>query len=206
MSYESSGRTRAVAGALLVLVPGLAAAHTPIAGIGDFYNGMLHPLRVPAHLLAVLAVGLLIGQQRSRALQPAALAYLAATTTGLVGAGLGFVVGLQPLLLAGAAVCGLLVAWRPVLPVWIGVALGGLIGFAIGLDSGPNLLELQAKIAALLGAGITVYLVFLYATALADRLSARHWQQVAVRVVGSWIAAIALLVLSLSLTALKGPG
>ena len=190
--------TRAILGAFLAFVPVHAAAHTPIEGIGDFYNGLLHPLLVPAHLLSIVAVGLLIGQQPSRSLQPAALACLAATTAGLIGAGLGWVAELEVLLLSGAAGCGLLVAWRPLLPLWVGIALGGLIGFAVGLDSGPNLIELPSTIAALLGTGIAVYLLFLYATAAADRLKTRPWQQIAIRVVGSWIAASALLVLSLS--------
>lgn len=39
-----------------------AAAHSPIKGVGTFYSGLLHPALVPAHLLALIAVGLLIGQ------------------------------------------------------------------------------------------------------------------------------------------------
>lgn len=197
--------TLVVLGVLLASIPDLAAAHTPIEGIGDFYNGLLHPLLVPAHLLSIAAVGLLIGQQPSQSLQPAALACLAATATGLIGAGLGLTIELESLLLACAAGCGLLVAWRPRLPQGATILLGGLIGLAVGLDSPPNLVDLQTKVAALLGTGVAVYLLFLYSTAAADRLNARPWQQIAVRVLGSWIAASALLVLSLSLSGALSP-
>jgi hydrogenase/urease accessory protein HupE len=184
--------------ALLLGLPTSGAAHSPIAGIGDFYNGILHPLLVPAHLLALLAAGLLIGQQAQSTLQPAAMAYLGATVIGLLCAGLGLALDVEGALLVGAAICGLLVAWSPSLPAWVGIALGAAIGYAIGIDSGQLLPDVQARIAALLGSGIGIYLLFLYAMAIADRLRQRHWQKIAVRVVGSWIAASALLVLSLA--------
>ena len=47
---------------LLLLAPGLAVAHSPMQGIGNFYGGILHPILVPSHLLALLSLGLLIGQ------------------------------------------------------------------------------------------------------------------------------------------------
>lgn len=179
-------------------LPAAAEAHTPIQGLGDFYNGMLHPLVVPAHLLALLGVGLLIGRQPPAALQPAALSFLAATTLGLLGAGLGWSMDAETLLLAGAAICGLLLAWSSPLPAWVGSVSGIALGLAIGTDSGQGISETQAVAAALTGTGVSVYLLFLYALATADTLRKRHWQQVAVRVAGSWIAASAILVLALT--------
>jgi hydrogenase/urease accessory protein HupE len=179
-------------------LPAVAEAHTPIEGLGDFYNGMLHPLVVPAHLLALLGVGLLIGRQPPAALQPAALGFLAATTLGLLGAGLGWSLSAETPLLAGAAICGLLLAWGSPLPAWLGSVSGIALGFAIGTDSGQGISETQAVAAALTGTGVSVYLLFLYALATADSLRKRHWQQVAVRVAGSWIAASSILVLALT--------
>src|SRR5262249_51635723 len=43
-----------------------ASAHAPFEGGGGFYGGVLHPLFVPAHLLAILGTGLLVGQQVPR--------------------------------------------------------------------------------------------------------------------------------------------
>jgi urease accessory protein len=54
---------RGLAAALLFVVAAApASAHSPVKGIGTFYNGMLHPYLVPAHLLVLLALGLMIGQ------------------------------------------------------------------------------------------------------------------------------------------------
>ena len=47
----------------ILITPGTALAHGSIEGIGDFYSGILHPALVPAHLLVLLSLGLLLGQQ-----------------------------------------------------------------------------------------------------------------------------------------------
>ena len=161
------------------LLPGAAIAHTPIEGIGDFYNGMLHPVIVPAHLLALLGVGLLVGRLSHRSIQPAALAFLAAMVFGLVS--------------------GLLLASGLSIPRWLGMVAATLVGFAIGADSAQDPAALQSLTAALIGTGVTVYLLFLYGLAITDYLRRYHWQQIAIRVAGSWIAASALLAGTLAL-------
>jgi len=198
-------RCRHTLACLAATVPAVAEAHTPIEGLGDFYNGMLHPVVVPAHLLALLGIGLLIGRQPQAALQPAALAFLAATTLGLLGAGLGWSVNAETLLLAGAAISGLLLAWGSPLPGWLGTASGIALGFAIGTDSGQGITESQAVAAALTGTGVAVYLLFLYALAVSDTLRKYQWQQVAIRVAGSWIAASAIMVIALTVIAPAAP-
>lgn len=47
---------------LTVLSPVLAVAH-PMAGVGDFYAGMLHPLTAIEFVLPMVALSLLAGQQ-----------------------------------------------------------------------------------------------------------------------------------------------
>src|SRR5262250_488988 len=49
--------------AWLVVAGGPAQAHDVVAGVGGFSGGLLHPLLVPAHALALLALGLALGQQ-----------------------------------------------------------------------------------------------------------------------------------------------
>jgi urease accessory protein len=181
------------------LLPGAAIAHTPIEGIGDFYNGMLHPVIVPAHLLALLGVGLLVGRLSHRSIQPAALAFLAAMVFGLVSAGLGLALGSETWLLVGGASCGLLLASGLSIPRWLGMVAATLVGFAIGADSAQDPAALQSLTAALIGTGVTVYLLFLYGLAITDYLRRYHWQQIAIRVAGSWIAASALLAGTLAL-------
>ena len=67
-----------------------ALAHPPPLGIGGFAGGLLHPLFVPAHLLAVLALGLLIGQQAAWA-RMAAFCFIAGLAVGLGAMTLGVV-------------------------------------------------------------------------------------------------------------------
>lgn len=49
---------------LLLLWPCETWAHSPIRGVGTFYAGFLHPLLIPAHLLALVALGLWLAQQQ----------------------------------------------------------------------------------------------------------------------------------------------
>jgi hydrogenase/urease accessory protein HupE len=192
-----------VAVALALLSADPALAHSPVEGLGDFYNGMLHPVIVPAHLVALIAAGLLIGRQPQGSYQIAAMGFLAASTAGLVWAGLGPELAVESFLLAGAAAGGLLLALTTGLPTWVPVAAGALLGLGVGIDSGQGMDGIASRLAALTGSGVTIYLLFLYALAIADKLRAHQWQQVAIRVAGSWIAAGSLLALSLGLL---GPG
>ncbi len=187
--------------ATLLLLPGAAWAHSPIKGLGDLGNGILHPLFVPAHLLLVIALGLLLGQQGVRANIVAVWAYLCGLMVGLIMAWQGGVlkdVGLQELaVLATAVVVALWVVIAVPLPRWVLAVLGGWAGMILGLDSLQAELVGRARVAALFGSGVSLYLLLLYPMALAERLGHRHWQRVGVRVIASWIAASALLVLAL---------
>jgi hydrogenase/urease accessory protein HupE len=196
-------RRFAVLAASVLPWPGTALAHSPIEGLGDFYNGMLHPVLVPAHLVALIAAGLLIGRQAREHYQIGAAGFLAATTAGLLLAAFDPPFRIDSLLLAWIAGSGLLLALTSRLPAWIPAAAGALLGLGIGVDSGQAMDDIGSRLAALTGSGVSVYLLFLYTLASADSLRKRHWQQVAVRVVGSWIAAGSLLALTLDVL---GPG
>jgi urease accessory protein len=54
----------ALAALLVATTP--ARAHDVASGIGGFYGGLLHPLLVPTHTLALVGLGLCIGQHVSR--------------------------------------------------------------------------------------------------------------------------------------------
>jgi hypothetical protein len=57
----------------------------------------------------------------------------------------------------------------------------------------------KAKFFSLLGSGLGICFLFLYPLAFADYFGDRNWQKIGVRIVGSWVAASAILVLALSL-------
>ncbi len=190
---------RAAAVALgLAMTATPALAHPAPLGIGGFFGGLLHPLFVPAHVLAVLALGLLIGRQ-------AAWTGLVAITFILgLTAGLGVMtLGVVPLLmneavLAFALIAGLLVAHARSMPEAVGCVLAVLAGFCIALDSPPEAVTLSEANRMLLGTGIGAALLLIAVAAVAARLT-RGWPRIAARVLGSWIAASAILVLALRL-------
>lgn len=192
---------RLAAPVVLLLAPATAFAHSPIKGLGDFYNGILHPLFVPAHVLLVVATGLLLGQQGVRSSLHAVWAYLGGVVLGLLLAGVGDGLAdpaLQELLVLGAAVpMGLLVVMALRLPTWLLAALGGCAGLVLGLDSLQTELTGKARIAALFGSGVSLYLLMLYPMALAESFQRHTWLSVGVRILASWITASALLVLAL---------
>jgi hydrogenase/urease accessory protein HupE len=191
--------------ALALCIAGEAAlAHSPIKGLDSFYAGALHPLFVPAHVLALLALGILLGQQGARALQPVILAFLGATAAGLVYAGMGEGRDVGLALLAAAALTGLLVALARPLPLWFNLLLAVTLGLLLGADSTQDELAGRARFAALLGSGIALYLLMLYALVFADGFQRREWQRIGLRVIGSWCAAAALLVLALGLSSPVG--
>jgi urease accessory protein len=184
---------------ILLLVGEAALAHSPIKGLDSFYAGFLHPVFVPAHVLSLLVLGVLVGQQGAKSLQPAVIVFLFATAGGLVLAGLGRGYDVTALLLAMAALIGLLVAWSRPLPLPVNVGAALVVGVLIGVDSAQDELVGRARIAALLGSGVAVYLLVLYALVFADYFSRHAWQRIGLRIVGSWAAAASLLVLALNL-------
>jgi hydrogenase/urease accessory protein HupE len=158
-------------------------------------GGLLHPLSVPAHVLALLAIGLLIGRRSER------LILLAAFVAGLA-AGLGALAlavattSAANILLAATTLSALLVALAYQVPALVSVLLVAIAGIALGLDSPPEAISLPVAAAMLIGTGIGASFAVAVVAAGASRLG-RPWQQIGVRILGSWIAASAILVLAL---------
>ena len=126
-----------------------ASAH-PVFGVTGFAGGLLHALLVPTHLMAVVALALLIGQQRRG--RGAVIAYAAAIIAGLGAIALAYVpTRAEEGVLAAAASAGLLVALARPLPRSVGVLLAGAVGLAVALDSPPETISLRDANLALLG-------------------------------------------------------
>lgn len=182
-----------------LMLPGAALAHSPIKGLDNFYAGLLHPLFVPSHFLAALALGILFGQQGPMRAQPALMAYLVAVLIGLAATLLAPGISLELPLLGVAALLGALIALDRPLPTLAQIALACLAGLLLGSDSAQEDLSGRGRLAALLGTTIAAYMLTLYAVMLAEFLTRRPWQRIGLRILGSWTAASALLVLSLAL-------
>jgi urease accessory protein len=183
---------------LLSATPTLA--HSPIPGVTGFTGGVLHPLLVPAHLMALAAFGLLLGQQapRQRYLLLAIFAASLLSGTAAVAAALA-AENPDVVILVAAAILGLLIALaRPRPLIGVGPIVFAL-GVALELDSVPQEISTRATLLALGGTALAAFAMPALLVALTARLQ-RDWHRVGARVLGSWMAASAILVLALRLT------
>jgi urease accessory protein len=173
-----------------------ACAHPPFAGATGFYGGLLHPLFVPTHAIAVLSLGLLIGQQKPHWRWPMALAYAA-------GLGIGFAAMISAFalqfsaeaLLAAAAIVGALVALARAVPWLTACVLALAVGITLALDSSPGGISVREANVIIVGTFCGA-VILLWAILEVVAIFRREWQKLGVRILGSWIAASAILVLT----------
>jgi hydrogenase/urease accessory protein HupE len=186
--------------AIAVIFPvDAATAHVAFEGGGGFFGGAVHPLLVPAHALAIVALGLLIGQQFPRWPWPASAAYCAGLAAGL--AAIIAAVALQSAgdaVLATAGVSGALIALARPIPLVAVSALALVTGLVIALDSPPHAISLWQANLILLGTFCGALVLLLAMVEGASALN-RDWQRLGARIVGSWLAAIAIMALALRL-------
>jgi hydrogenase/urease accessory protein HupE len=188
-----------------IVLAGDACAHNPVKGIGTFYNGMLHPYLVPAHLLALLALGLMLGQYAPVSSKYALPAFVTALLCSVASIAFLPVSSMDILLLVVALVSGMLVAIAiapgPVFPIVLAV----MAGVVLGLSSPPDGVPSGQTWLALLGTALGASLMVIYAGGISAWLSRfQTWPRIAVRVLGSWIAASAFLVLVLEIAKSRG--
>jgi urease accessory protein len=179
--------------AALLAVPSVALAHLVNSGLGPFYDGALHLLLSPGDLLGLLAVTLLAGLRGAKAGRWAVgalpIAWFAAGLIGLYG---GVVFELPWASVLSLVVLGVLVAADSRLPAAAIASLAGLYGALHGLTNGSALAALGAGPIALLGiAGMAMVAALLVCAAVVSLRAA--WTRIAVRVMGSWVAAVGLL-------------
>jgi urease accessory protein len=185
--------------AALVLAAGSAAAHDVVPGVGGFYGGLMHPLLVPAHALALAGLGLFVGGQSRRIGAGLTALFAAALVVGVTAV----VSAVSPMyqddvVVVIAAASGILVALARPVSVLVSAPLVVVAGVAIMLDSVPHEISMQTTFLALVGTAIAAVVI---ATFLAEaaRAAGRDWQRIGVRILGSWVAASAILVLALRL-------
>jgi urease accessory protein len=159
--------------------------------------GLVHPVSTPAHVVALTGLSLIAG----RNFLSANAAIIGSFGLGLA-AGLGAIawgVGETPasdVLLASATLCGLIAASGLTAPVLFAMAVALASGAALGLDSPPQSILIGEALATLIGTacgGIAALAMIAFLASAIGRL----WHGVLLRVVGSWIAAIAIMVLAL---------
>jgi len=183
---------------LALLVSNNALAHLPIEGMDSFYNGLLHPVLVPAHLLLLVAAGLFFGQQGQQKTEAAVSIFALATIAGLATSWFSIDAEIENLILMLSAATGLLIAINPDIKALWSAVIAIFAGFLLGVDSAQETLYGTEKFVTLFGSAVAICLILLCPMALADYSIKKSWQQVGIRIAGSWVTAIAVLVLALS--------
>jgi hydrogenase/urease accessory protein HupE len=184
-------------GAALLLAGFLPAtsahAHLMNSGFGPFYDGLAHPLISPDDLLPAIAVTLLAGLGGARSGRFVLATLPAAWLAGMVA---GWAMGLPAapawLTAVVTALLGVLVAsdLRP--PLALVIAVAAALGLMHGYDNGH---DLAATTGALLGIVGIACSLFAVVSLLAGQVAVlrAQWARLAVRIAGSWIAAIGML-------------
>ena len=180
---------------LLFATPSIAFAHLVNSGLGPFYDGALHLLLSPGDLLGLVAVALLAGLRGASA---GRLTVLVLPITWLLGGLLGFslpgTLALPWLSVLSFVILGALVAADVKLAPQLVAALAGLYGALHGVLNGVALAAIDAGPSALFGIVLTVFTIALLTSAAVVSLRVA-WSRIAVRVVGSWVVAVGILML-----------
>jgi len=190
-----SHRLVAVVGGLaLASCPSRAEAHLVTTGLGPLYDGLLHFALTPEDLVPALALALLAGLRGvihgRRALFVLPAAWLLGGVIGLTVHG-----GVSPSWTAVSFVLlGGLVALEARLPLGATTLLAALLGLGHGYLNGSALAQPGLGAVGLLGIAVAVFTLVALAASFVVPLRA-VWARLVVRVAGSWIAAIGLLLI-----------
>jgi urease accessory protein len=196
--FESLGRAVFAIG--LVSFAASADAHSTVKGVGDLYAGLLHVLTALEHVLPFIALSLLAGQRGLKARAEAVL--LVFPVALMAGAACALwlppVPGLAFFNVASAILLGGLVAAAWPLPGAVFYGLVVIFGVSHGFANGEAISGSIKAYLFILGIGLAGLAVLAYGTLMVDFLLRRKagWITIAVRVAGSWIAAIGVLVLA----------
>lgn len=183
----------------LLLAPAPAHAHLVTTGLGPLYDGVSHLLLSLDDLLPVLAMALLAGLNGAAAGRRALLVLPAAwLAAGLAGFWVGASVVPAALTTAAFLLLGGLTALDRRLSPTIVAVLALALGLLHGWLNGASIAEAQREALGLIGIVASVFVLVALVSARVVSLSA-PLARVGVRVAGSWIAAIGLLVLGLTL-------
>ena len=192
------------AAAALVLTLALAPpanAHLMTTGFGPFYDGLTHLFLTPEDLLQVIAIALLAGLRGARSGRFAVFALPAAWLAGSAAGALALPHGAPFVVTAAVTIAlGALVAADAPLPPEAVAGIAVAIGLLDGARNGGDLATVRASVLVVIGATGALFVTLSLLGGQVASIRA-PWARVVVRVGGSWIAAIGLLMLGWSLRA-----
>ncbi len=188
-----------VTGIFLILTS-TAHAHMAVEGAGQIANGALHPLMTPAHVLILLGLGLLSGMQVPLDLKTPLRVFTPVSAIALLATTSGRITGVYQPVLIGIAMCiAILIGLDKKLPRLVRALLCAAAAVGIGLDSVVESGSTFEVAKTLLGTWLGVNVAVVYIAICASNGAEKKWARTGIRVVGSWIFAISLLVLAFSL-------
>ena len=182
----------------IVLIPARAEAHLNSTGLGPIYDGVVHLFLSPEDFVSVFAVALLAGLRGARHGRCALLAVPAAWLLGGLGGLAADSASSTATTVASFLVLGALVATDVRLSSTMFTALAVSLGLVHGYLNGTGMGALGAGIQALLGVAAVVFVLVALVAAVVIQQH-RAWSRIAVRVLGSWVAASGLLMLGWTL-------
>ena len=176
---------------VLAFSPSRAAAHLVTTGMGPVYDGIGHLLLTPEDLVPVLALALYAGLRGAVAgRRTMFLLPFAWFVGGLTGSAVNIATSL-PIPAISFLILGGLVAADLCMPAAVVTGLTIMLGLVHGFLNGAVLQE-GAGTLGLIGIATMLFVLVTLASALVVSLR-KSWARIAVRVAGSWIAAIGLL-------------
>ena len=176
---------------LLLCWPVCAFAHLVTTGLGPVYDGIGHLVMTPEDLIPVLAIALYAGM---RGASPGRCALFVLPVAWFLGGLLGvFIAGLPPLPTPAISILilGVLIAVDFKLSDRLFLVIVLAVGFVHGALNGVALKD-SAGVLGLVGIMATLFVVVALFSALIVSLE-KPWTRVVVRVAGSWVAAIGML-------------
>lgn len=186
-------------GLALAVASSSAHAHLNSTGMGPLYDGVVHFLSSPQDLVPVFGVALLAGLRGAeygrRVMFVLPCAWLLGAALGLNAAA---IVGNDVVSALWFVLVGGLVLADAKLSLRLVNALVALLGLYHGYLNGSGLGVSVSAVVTLIGLIATIFVLVALAAAFALRLQ-RPWMRIAVRVIGSWIAASGVLLLGWSL-------
>lgn len=182
----------------ILLWPPPAHAHLVTTGLGPLYDGLVHFAVTPEDLIPTLALSLLAGL-RGPSQSRRVLFILPSTWLlfGLVGLAMPDATSALPIATTLApsisfVLLGALLAGDARLPLAATAAIAATLGALHGYLNGTALVQAGLGITALIGIATAVFTLIALASSTVVPLKAT-WSRIAIRVAGSWIAAIGLL-------------
>ncbi len=180
------------------LVPSVAQAHLGLA-VNDLYAGMLHPLLHLASLLPMVALALWLSGCNVESLRRVIPVYLlAAVVGGVLAWWWPSLLNVEPALMVLAALTGIAAAVYRDLSPWGSLPVVAALGLALGYDNVVKVhAELSSPLLFIVGLVLVLGLVLLHITSV---LYGRRqlWIQTGARVVGSWVTAVAMMMIALN--------